>query len=321
MFTLSDATTEVTAYGDTKSIDSWYVGKTYGEIWGYRTDRLYQKDDFVYEGDKLVTTWALNGKEVAAGTPGAKKMNKLNNPKAVYQDYFQTGTVLFGPGDVMYKDLNGDGMVNDGARSVAKIEDKDDPNYGKRNTGDLEVIGNTTPRYEWGLRLGADYKGFDVSIFMQGVGKRDLWGTGFLAIPGFNTGDGAMPQAFAGDYWREDNTNAFYPAAYNMVGSNEGFNMQKQDRYLLDMSYFRIKNITIGYTLPARFTKNALINRARIYIACENFFTFDNLKDLPIDPEEISGFSMFNTSNYNLGRSGVGTPTMKNMSVGVQLNF
>lgn len=321
MFTLSDATTKVTDYGDTKSINSWYVGQTYGEIWGYRTDRLYQKDDFVYEGDKLVKTWALNGKEVAAGTPGAKSMNKLKNPQAVYQDYFQTGTVLFGPGDVMYKDLNGDGMINDGARSIAKIEDKDDPNYGKRNTGDLEVIGNTTPRYEWGLRLGADYKGFDVSIFMQGVGKRDLWGTGFLAIPGFNTGDGAMPQAFAGDYWREDNTNAFYPAAYNMAGSNEGFNMQKQDRYLLDMSYFRIKNITIGYTLPARFTKNALINRARIYLACENFFTFDNLRDLPIDPEEISGFSMFNTDNYNSGRTGVGTPTMKNMSVGVQLNF
>ena len=308
MFTLSDALTEITEYGDTKSIDSWYVGKQYGEIWGYRTDRLYQKDDFVYEGDKLVTTWALNGKEVAAGTPGAKEVNKLKDPNGIYQDYFQSGTFRFGPGDVKFQDLNGDGQINDGSRSI------DDH-------GDVEKIGNTTPRFEYGLRLGASYKGFDASIFMQGVGNRKLWGAGFLAIPGFNTGDGAMPQAIAGDYWTEENTNAFYPAACNMGGSNSGYNLQKQDRYLLDMAYFRIKNVTIGYTLPSELTKKILINKARIYLACENFFTFDKLNGLPIDPEEISGYSMFNSDNYNSGRTGVGTPTMKNMSVGIQLNF
>ena len=308
MFTLSDALTEITEYGDTKSIDSWYVGKQYGEIWGYRTDRLYQKDDFVYEGDTLVKTWALNGKEVAAGTPGAKEVNKLKDPNGIYQDYFQSGTFRFGPGDVKFQDLNGDGQINDGSRSI------DDH-------GDVEKIGNTTPRFEYGLRLGASYKGFDASIFMQGVGNRKLWGAGFLAIPGFNTGDGAMPQAIAGDYWTEENTNAFYPAACNMGGSNSGYNLQKQDRYLLDMAYFRIKNITIGYTLPSELTKKILINKARIYLACENFFTFDKLNGLPIDPEEISGYSMFNSDNYNSGRTGVGTPTMKNMSVGIQLNF
>jgi TonB-linked SusC/RagA family outer membrane protein len=308
MFTLSDALTEITEYGDTKSIDDWYVGKNYGEIWGYRTDRLYQKDDFVYEGGKLVTTWALNGKEVAEGTPGAKQVNKLKDPKGIYQDYFQSGTFRFGPGDVKFKDLDGDGQINDGSRSV------DDH-------GDVEKIGNSTPRFEYGLRLGASYKGFDASIFMQGVGSRKIWGAGFLAIPGFNTGDGAMPQAFAGDYWTEENTNAFYPAACNMGGSNSGYNLQKQDRYLLNMAYFRIKNITLGYTLPRELTSKIWINKARVYVACENFFTFDKLNGLPIDPEEISGFSMFNSDNYNSSRTGVGTPTMKNMSVGIQLNF
>ena len=102
MVSLSDAQTEITAYGDTKSIDSWYIGKKYGEIWGYRTDRLYQKDDFVYADGKLVTVWALNGKEVPANTPGAKEMNKLKDPNGVYQDYFQTGTIKFGPGDVKW---------------------------------------------------------------------------------------------------------------------------------------------------------------------------------------------------------------------------
>ena len=172
MVSLSDAQTEITAYGDTKSIDSWYIGKKYGEIWGYRTDRLYQKDDFVYADGKLVTVWALNGKEVPANTPGAKEMNKLKDPNGVYQDYFQTGTIKFGPGDVKYKDVNGDGKIDGGSRSVGTVTDENDPNYGKRDTGDLEVIGNSTPRYEYGIRLGADYKGFDFSIFMQGVGKR-----------------------------------------------------------------------------------------------------------------------------------------------------
>jgi hypothetical protein len=87
------------------------------------------------------------------------------------------------------------------------------------------------------------------------------------------------------------------------------------------MSYLRIKNITVGYTLPSSLMKKVNIDKLRIYIALENFFTFDNLGTLPIDPEEIEGYSMWNTSNYNLGRSGVSVPTYKSSSVGIQLNF
>lgn len=326
MLTVSDAKTEVTAYGDTKSIDKWYVGKNYGEIWGFRTDRLYQKEDFVWEGGAMVQTYALNGKEVAKGTPGAKLVNKLAGTNPVYQDWLQAGKFIFGPGDVKYKDLNGDGNIDQGAKSVAIIDDPNNPNYGKRNTGDMEVIGNSTPRYEYGLRLGAEYKGFDLSVFFQGVGKRDVWGNGFLAIAGYNSSDGAMPQAIAGNYWKEDRTNAFYPRPYNLTGSNDAFNMRVQDRYLLDMSYLRIKNITLGYSLPSGLLKKAFINKARFYASLENFFTWDNLNDLPIDPEEVAGYSMLRvdagySSYYNMDRTGVGTPTFKSVSVGVQLNF
>ena len=308
MFTLSDALTEITEYGTTRLIDDWYTGKTYGEVWGYRTDRLYQKEDFVYDANgEIVKVWALNGKEVPAGTAGAKEMNKLSDPNGVYQDYLQNGSFRFGPGDVKYVDLNGDGKFSNGAGTV------EDP-------GDKEVIGNSTPRFEYGLRLGADYKGFDLSVFMQGIGKREIWGAGFLAIPGFNASDGAMPQTFA-DYWSEDNTDAFYARPWNLAAGDPINNYYPQSRYLLDMSYFRIKNITLGYTLPADIMKKAHIQKARIYMALENFFTFDNLNGLPIDPEAISGYSMFNTDNYNSGRTGVGTPTFKSVSVGVQLNF
>ena len=171
------------------------------------------------------------------------------------------------------------------------------------------------------MRLGADYKGFDASIFFQGLGKRDIWGEGFLAIPGFNSSDGAMPQAIAGNFWREDRTDAFYPAPYNMAGSSTTLNMQVQSRYLLDMSYLRIKNITVGYTLPYQLVNRVNISKLRVYASLENFFTFDKLRDLPIDPEAISGFSLWNSDNYNSGRTGVGVPTFKSASIGLQLNF
>jgi len=301
----SDEKTKITKYGSTNSIDSWYVGKTYGEIWGYETDRLFQKSDFEYGNDgKLVTTTSKDGFTV----------NKQVDATAATQGKLQSGNFRFGPGDVKFKDLNGDGIITPGNRML--VNANGDPDY-----GDLKIIGNSTPRYEYSFRAGADYRGFDVSVFLQGVGKRDVWGEGFLAIPGFNSADGAMPQAIAGDFWREDRTDAFYPAPYNQAGSSTTLNMQVQTRYLLNMAYIRIKNITVGYTLPSNLLRKAKISKVRIYAALENFFTFDHLGTLPIDPEEIAGYSMWNTSNYNLGRTGVGVPTFKSASVGLQLNF
>ena len=321
-FTLSDAKTKITEYGSGTNVDSWYNGKTYGEVWGYEVNRLYQKDDFVYDSEgNMVTTWAYHGKEVAKDTPGAKKVNKLKDPNGVYQDRFQGGSFMFGPGDVMYKDRDGNGDIWNGDENMKDENGKPIGTNTTRNHGDRTVIGNSTPRYEYGIRLGLDYKGFDFSIFGQGIGSRKIWGSSFLAIPGFNCGDGAMPQAIVEDYWTENNTNAFYPAAFNMGGSDTGYNLQVSDRYALNMAYFRIKNITLGYTLPVELTRKAYISKCRIYVASENVVTFDKLRGLPIDPEVVSGVSMFNDGGYNMGRTGVGTPAMRNISVGIQLNF
>ena len=297
--TFADATTKITKYGSTNSIDSWYVGKTYGEIWGYETDRLYQVDDFVYDA---------NGALVTVTTEENYIVNQQSDPNAPTQGRLQAGNFRFGPGDVKFVDLNGDGVINDGSRLTS-------------DHGDLRVIGNSTPRYEYGFRAGANFKGFDFNIFFQGIGKREVWGDGFLAIPGFNSADGAMPQAIAGNFWREDRTDAFYPAPYNQAGSSTTLNMQRQTRYLLNMAYLRIKNITLGYTLPLSVTQKIHIDKLRIYGSLENFFTFDKLGDLPIDPEEVAGYSMWNDKNYNLGRTGVGVPTFKSASVGLQLSF
>jgi TonB-linked SusC/RagA family outer membrane protein len=310
MFTISDAKTTIQEYGTNQNINYWYAGKEYGEIWGFRTDRLYQESDFVREGDGFAKVWAHNGKEVPAGTPGAKLMNKLSDPNGVYQDYLQGGKFVYGPGDVKYQDVNGDGKVTRGSQTV------DDH-------GDLERIGNSTPRFEYGIRLGANYKGFDASIFMQGVGSRDLWGNSSMSLPGFNTADGAIAKSLCTNYWTTENTGAFYPRPWNMGNGTNAYNMCRQDRYLLDMSYLRVKNITLGYTLPADLIKKVLLKKARVYVSLENILTFDNLDDLPIDPETVPGSSIFATSgnNYGGGRLGIGAPAFKSISVGVQLSF
>ncbi len=88
------------------------------------------------------------------------------------------------------------------------------------------------------------------------------------------------------------------------------------------MAYLRIKNINMGYSLPKSLLSRLYLTKARVYLSLENFFTFDKLRGLPIDPEAISGYSMFtDRNNYNLSRTGTGTPVFKSVSCGIQLSF
>ena len=225
---LSNAITTITKYGTTLSIDSWYVGKTYGEIWGYETDRLFQTSDFVLDNDGNPIRVTVPNEAGSANYT----INQLTDPENVaIQGRLQSGNFYFGPGDVKFVDRNGDGYINPGNRL---IEDADgDPDY-----GDLKVIGNSTPRYLYSFRAEFFYKGIDLTGFLQGVGKREVWGDGFLAIPGYYSANGAMPQAFAGDFWRPDRTDAFYPRPYDQAGSSTTLNMNPQTKYLLILELF-----------------------------------------------------------------------------------
>ncbi len=308
-FQLSDAKTKTVRGADYKTkwsarsiYSTFATGSTYGDIWGYVTDRLYQKEDFAYDASGNIKKTTV----IYKGTPRTTHVQSSDYP--VYQVAFEDGNKLIcSPGDVKFVDLNGDGYIDGGSGTFG-------------DHGDLKVIGNATPRFEYSFRLGADYKGFDFSIYCQGIGKRKIWGAGQLAIPGWNAKEGAMPETFAKDYWTEERTNAFYPRAWDLGGSNTGFTMQTQSKYLLNMAYLRVKNINFGYTFPREWMRKAYIGNCRVYISLENFLTFDHLRGLPIDPEAISGYSMF-SSYYNLGRTGTGTPVFKSMSFGLQLTF
>ena len=310
----SDFVTKMTKYSsDTRTIgiDQWYEGKTYGELWGYRTDRLFQKEDFVWDPKtKQMVTHKIT-KEESAKYAG-KEVNKQSGTNPVYQPRFEADKYKFSPGDPKFKDLNGDGFIDNGDNTVD-------------NPGDMDIIGNFAPRYEYSFRLGADWKGVDLSLFFQGIGKRQIWGSGQLTIPGFNAADGAMPQAIAGNYWRPDRTDAFYPRAWSLGNENSGLGMQVQDRYLLNMAYLRLKNATLGYRLPTELAQKAYLKGVRAYVSLENFLTFDNLRGLPIDPETVPGVSFISAdpteANYGMGRAGVGSPTSKVVSIGFQFDI
>lgn len=289
---LSDAVGEITKFAADKAVNvqaggsdiANYTGKKMGEIWGYTTDRLFTADDFDGNNGAANPTWNY----------------KTTTPN---QDALNTASSFhYGPGDVKYKDLNGDGVVN----------------YGKgtnEDHGDMHVIGNETPRYIYGLRIGLNYKGFDFSAFAQGVGKRDYWATGAVFIPGWVKGEAVYQNQM--DYWTPENPNAYWPTPSDPGGNNHNADWQPQTRYLLNMAYLRMKNITIGYTIPQSITKKCKISRARVFASGENLFTLDHL-NIMIDPE----IQQNSVEGFNDAKSFARTyPYFRTLSCGVQIDL
>lgn len=280
MGTLSDFQDKITKFANTTStVTGNYQGKNLGEIWGYETDRYFTEDDFV--GKDANNKWILK--------PGIPNQTK-----------YETATFLYGPGDVKYKDLDGNGVINNGANTV------DDH-------GDLKVIGNTTPRYQYGFRIGGSWKGIDVDAFFQGVGKRDFWASGPIFVPGWNPSEASFSHQM--DYWTPSNPNARYPRPTNQVQSNNSLNFLTQSKYLLNMAYLRAKNITVGYTLPQRISGKAKIDKVRFYLSGENLFTISKV-GIPIDPEVD-----YTDDQSDLAAFGRVYPYRRTMSFGIQLTL
>ena len=209
----------------------------------------------------------------------------------------------WGAGDIMYANIDGKPGINSGAETV-------------EDHGDLSVIGNNTPRYNFGLDLNASWKGFDIRAFFQGVMKRDL----FISSPMF-WGVSSSEWWSAGlkehgDFWHDKplgiegheiapNTNAYYPRP---VFGGDNRNRQTQTRYLQDASYIRLKNLQIGYTLPRSLVNKIGFSNCRVFISGENLWTGTNLSKI-FDPETATGgyYSYGNayplTSTWSFGLS------------------
>nr|WP_239060639.1 TonB-dependent receptor [Bacteroides sp. 519] len=260
-FVLDDNKEKITRYyNPTGALNTYYAGRMVGEIWGYTTVGIAQSQE-------EMDTHLAN--------------NKPNWGSA------------WTAGDVMYKDLDGDGKVNNGANTL------DDH-------GDLRVIGNNKPRYKYGFTLDGSWKGLDVSIFLQGVMKRDYW----LAGPYFWGASGGMWQSTAFkehlDYWSPENTGAYYPRPYFSTTKNQ----ETQTRYLQNAAYLRLKNLQIGYTLPKAWTRKANMESVRIYFSGDNLLTLSDINGV-FDPETLGG-------DWGDGKL---YPLQRTISFGLNVNF
>ena len=251
------------------------------------------------EGQKYGEIWGYTTKGIA------KTQQEMDDHLASLPNGGQTavGTQWLA-GDIMYVDSNGDGKIDGGDGTFT-------------NHGDRKIIGNSTPRYSFGIDLNVDYKGFDFRAFFQGVMKRDyfnqssyFWGTG---------GNEWQSVCFVQhlDYFRDDkdnylgeNLNSFFPRP---LYTNK--NRQVQTRYLQNASYIRLKNIQLGYTLPESLLRNVFVSKVRIFVSGENLWTGTKMFKV-FDPETMSGgFS------YGGNITGAVYPLSKVMSFGLNVNF
>lgn len=283
--TLFDNYAEITQFNsETGIIGQNYVGRRLGEIWGYVTDRYYTIDDFVAGSlDEDLRNGTL---KEGIPVPKGRTVN---------------------PGDVKYKDLNGDGVIFTGNNTISPTIDPEtgEPVPGT-GPGDRKVIGNNRARYQYGLFANADYKGFDFSIMLNGVGKQDLYWNNPVRFP--YTDEFKVVYSYQLDYWTPENTDAFFPRNYSLGGVNYGYNRSTQTKYLLSGAYLRIKNITLGYTLPSSWVEKVKIDKLRIYVAAENVAKFDSW------PEGV------NPTLVNKG-AGATYPLLKGYSIGLNMTF
>jgi TonB-linked SusC/RagA family outer membrane protein len=200
------------------------IGQPIDAYWGYRTDGLAQEGDFTKDGaGKYVPKFPI----------------------------FTADAGKVAPGDLKYRDLNGDGIIS------ADL--------------DREVIGDPYPNYNYSLRLDAGYKNFDLSVFIQGVGKANGYITG-AGLHAYNA-DAAFPQEFHLDRWTPENTNASYPRFVYKDTRNTG---RQADYWLQDASYLRVKNLQLGYMIPAKILEKIHVKSLRFYASADNLFTDTN---------------------------------------------
>ena len=171
------------------------------------------------------------------------------------------------PGDIHYANLDNDNKISVGNRTL-------------ENPGDLKVIGNTIPRYSFGINLNVNYKAWFGGLFFQGIEKQDYWPEGRKFLP-FSNSSGILEHHL--DYWSEDNRDAYF---FRPLTDTK--NTQVQTRYLQDAAYIRLKNLTIGYNLPSEWTQKFYIENAKVFFSGQNLWEATKLRD-PLLPEELTG--------------------------------
>ncbi|SEO31884.1 TonB-linked outer membrane protein, SusC/RagA family [Mucilaginibacter gossypiicola] len=284
---IADSRSKITKFKNDQGLFSSYrVGQDIGEIWGLENDGLFRsKDEIAKLDESAIVPW---------------------------------GALSIVEGWPKYKDLDGNGKIETGLSA--------------KNPKDLKVIGNSTDRYTVGANINMDWRGIDLAIFLQGVLKRDFYPHHYLFWGPFQqpyanvypwnlnyyrgTADSPEQRAkhsasYIAAGLADANTNSEYPVLQSwLADANYGSGLDiPQTKYLLNGAYLRIKNVSVGYTIPAKWTKKIGISRLRFYATGENLYEFSAIKKY-IDPEAV-----------NQGPSAWAYPYQRRYALGLNLDF
>ncbi len=277
-FNISNYKSYITKYDnkDKTFAKTYYEGMRLGEIWGFVTDGLF------------ATT------EEAQAYAQEVDLSYINNRV----------TGGWQAGDLKFLDLDGDDVLGIGANSVD-------------NPGDRKILGNSLPSLSYGFNASVSWYGFDASVFFQGTGNHywyptgqamQFWGPYSYPYLTF------LQEDFLDEVWAEDNPDAYFtrPMAYS---ATSGPLSKVNDRYLQNIRYMRLKNLTVGYTVPVRLSKKIGIEQARIYFSGENLCYWSPLKKHTkyIDPEAaLDRSDAYNNAYY---------PWSKTFMFGLDITF
>jgi len=258
-----------------------------------------------YEGMKIGEMWGYQ-------TDGLFQ-NESETANYVNTIMNASSNKIWHAGDVRMVDRNNNGKIDYGENT-------------KDNPGDRKIIGNSSPRYQYSFNFNVDWNNIFVSAFFSGVGKQDWYPTmESSAFWGqYNRPYNGVPKWQIGNYWTEDNPNAYLPrySTYNATcgrGGSSAYN----DRYLQKVSYLRLKSLQVGYNLPKTLVSRIRMQNVRVYMTGENLFSWSPLY------KHVKGFDVMSLttdtdsdlSSGNSQGSGNGYPLMKSLSFGLSVTF
>ncbi len=301
---LSDYDSHITRYDNNpeKLLSDYYEGMRIGDIWGFEVDGLFATDDEAAEYQNNVC-------------------DALTYIKTLSDSDRMVGG--FRAGDLRYVDLDNDGSGPNGINQITIGKNTaNDP-------GDRKIIGNWLPSMQYGFNLSFDWAGFDVSAFFQGLGNTEYYPAGnsfaFWGSYSYPYYSAFLPRNFMSTVWSEDNPDAYFPRP-RVYSSTGGELRPANTRYLQNIAYLRFKNLTVGYTLPEKWTKAIHIEKVRFYFSGENLAYWSPLKKYTkyLDPESISRRTLDQTSDgiYKGNDSDfMAYPWQKTFMFGIDITF
>ena len=278
-----------TGYIGGRNIPQYYSGMVIGELWGFVCNGLWQNQE------------DIDAAEATARAAGAERYDTINQFSKDYSIH---------PGDPKIEDLDGNGYIDRGDQTLS-------------NPGDRTIIGNSSPRYIYGFTFSADWNNFYASIFFQGVGKQDfitegdsgmIWGQ-------YNRAYNQIPKWVLGNYWTEENRNAWLPRYASGANPLAGTSRRGNSRYMLDVSYIRLKNVQFGYNLPDKWIKPLHLSKASIFFSGENLWDWSPMYKYIKGTVDVLALGQDPENHDTTAGSGGCYPVLKSYSFGINLTF